>query len=150
MDLKSFGEIIEFAISREEAAIKVYGDMSEQAQSSGLKELLLELQGEEKNHKELLENISDAQIQAFEIKEVPDLKISDYLTDEKPKEDITFQKLLVFAAKKEQEAVDLYSNLEQNADDAELKKLFQFLVQQEKNHKLKLETEYEKRVLADD
>lgn len=149
MDLKSFGEIIEFAISREEAAIRVYGDMSEKAQSSGLKELLIELQDEEKSHKSLLENISDVKIQDFKIKEVPDLKISDYLTEEKPKEEMTFQNLLIFAAKKEQEAVDLYTNLEQNSDDEELKKLFQFLIQQEKNHKLKLEKEYEKHVLED-
>lgn len=150
MDLTNFGDIIGLAISREEAAIKAYGDMSEKAQSPGLRELLRELQDEEKNHKRLLENISETQIQDFEIKEVPDLKISDYLTEEKTKEEMTFQNLLVLAAKKEQEAVDLYSNLEQNADEAELKKLFQFLIQQEKNHKLKLETEYEKHVLTSD
>ena len=63
---------------------------------------------------------------------------------------MTFQDLLIFAAKKEQEAVDLYSNLEENAEDDELKKLFQFLVQQEKAHKLKLEKEYEEHVLEED
>ena len=51
---------------------------------------------------------------------------------------------------KEQDAVELYSTLERNADDEELKKLFQFLIQQEKAHKLKLESEYEKHVLEDD
>jgi rubrerythrin len=63
---------------------------------------------------------------------------------------MTFQDLLIFAAKKEQEAVDLYSNLEENAEDDELKKLFQFLAQQEKAHKLKLEKEYEEHVLEED
>ena len=46
--------------------------------------------------------------------------------------------------------MDLYTHLEQNADDEELKKLFQFLILQEKNHKFKIETEYEKHVLAND
>jgi rubrerythrin len=150
MEMKSFDEIVKFAISREEAAIQAYGDMGERAQFPGLKELLLELQEEEKNHKKLLENISEGQIQDYEIKEVTDLKISDYLTEEPPADDMTFQDLLIIAAKKEQEAVELYSTLERNAGDEELKKLFQFLIQQEKAHKLKLESEYEKHVLEDD
>jgi rubrerythrin len=147
MDLSSFQDILNFAISREKEAIAAYGTMSELTKSPGLKELLLELQEEEKKHKSLLEGITDQKIVLFKIKEVPDLKISDYLTGETPSEDMNFQDLLIFAAKKEKEAVDLYSNLEANAEDAELKKLFQFLIQQEKAHKLKLEKEYDEHVL---
>jgi rubrerythrin len=147
MDLSNFQDILELAISREEEAIATYGKMSELTQSPGLKDLLLELQEEEKKHKSLLEGITDQKILSFVIKEVPDLKISDYLTEEPPTEDMTFQDLLIFAAKKEQEAVELYSNLEENAEDEELKKLFQFLIQQEKTHKLKIEKEYDEHVL---
>jgi rubrerythrin len=147
MDLSNFQDILKFAISREEEAIASYGKMSEKTQSPGLKELLLELQEEEKNHKRLLEGITDSKIESFEIKEITDLKISDYLTEEAPAEKMTFQDLLIFAAKKEQEAVELYSNLEHNAQDEELKKLFQFLIQQEKTHKLKLEREYDDHIL---
>ena len=147
MDLSNFRDILEFAISREQKAIDSYGILSELAKSPGLKELLLELQEEEKKHKSLLEGITDQKIAEFKIKEVPDLKISDYLTEETPSEDMTFQDLLIFAAKKEQEAVELYSNLEENAEDDELIKLFQFLIQQEKIHKLKLEKEYDEHVL---
>jgi len=86
----------------------------------------------------------------LEIKEVTDLKIGDYLTEEPPTDDMTFQDLLIIAAKKEQEAVEIYSTLERNADVEELKRLFQFLIQQEKAHKLKLESEYEKHVLEED
>ncbi len=150
MDPSSFQDILKFAISREEEAIASYGKMSELTQSPGLTELLLELQEEEKKHKSLLEGITDQKIASFEIKEVPDLKISDYLTEENPTEGMTFQDLLIFAAKKEQEAVDLYSNLEENAEDDELKKLFHFFIQQEKAHKLKLEKEYEEHVLEED
>ena len=147
MDLSNFQDILEFAISREQKAIDSYGIMGEIAKSPGMKELLLELREEEKKHKSLLEGITDQKIAGFTIKEVPDLKISDYLTEETPSEEMTFQDLLIFAAKKEQEAVELYSNLEANAEDDELKKLFQFLIQQEKTHKLKLEKEYDEHVL---
>lgn len=147
MDLSNFQDILKFAIFREEEAITSYGKMSELTQSPGLAELLLELQEEEKKHKSLLEGIADQQIASFEIRKVPDLKISDYLTEEAPTEDMSFQDLLIFAAKKEHEAVELYTNLEENAKDDELKKLFQFLIQQEKTHKLKLEKEYDDHVL---
>lgn len=147
MDLSNFDDILKLAISKEEAAISVYGKMSESTKIPGLKQLMLELQEEERNHKKLLEGITDQKIKAFEIKEIPDLKISDYLVEEAPSENMTFQDLLIFAAKKEQEAVDLYTNLESNAEDADLKKLFQFLIQQEKTHKLRLEKEYDEHVL---
>lgn len=147
MNLKNYEEIIKFAISREEAAIETYGDMSEKAKTPGLRELLLELQGEEKNHKKLLEDISQEQITSFKTEEVIDLKISDYLTEEPSSEDMTFQDLLILAAKKEQEAVELYTKLGEGSGSEELKKLFDFLITQEKSHKLKLETEYEKHVL---
>ncbi len=147
MELKSYEDIIKFAITREEAAIDAYGDMSEKAKMPGLRELLLELQNEERNHKKLLEDISPDQIAAFKTEEVIDLKISDYLTEEPPSEDMTFQDLLIIAAKKEQEAVELYTKLKEGSDSEELKKLFDFLVTQEKSHKLKLESEYEKHVL---
>ncbi len=147
MELKSYEDIIKFAISREEAAIDAYGDMSEKAKMPGLQELLLELQNEERNHKKLLEDISPDQIATFKTEDVIDLKISDYLTEEPPSEDMTFQDLLIIAAKKEQEAVELYTKLKEGSDNEELKKLFDFLVIQEKSHKLKLESEYEKHVL---
>ena len=86
-------------------------------------------------------------MKSLEIKEVEDLKISDYLVEEPPSPDMNFQDLLILAAKKEQKAVDLYSDLERKVSKKELKKLFEFLIQQEKSHKLKLEEEYEKHVL---
>lgn len=149
MDLKNYEDIIKFAISREEAAIDAYGDMSEKTKTPGLQELLLELQSEEENHKKLLEDISEEQIASFKSEVVIDLKISDYLTEEPPSDDMTFQDLLILAAKKEQKAVELYTKLGEDSGNEELKKLFDYLITQEKSHKLKLETEYEKHVLED-
>ena len=148
--MNSYDDIIKFAIQREEAAIKAYGEMRETAKAPGLKDLLLELQNEEKNHKKLLQDITEEQIESFPKEEVTDLKISDYLTEEPPSEDMNFQDLLILAAKKEQNAVDLYTKLREDTESNELKELFDFLIIQEKSHKLKLEKEYEKHVLEDD
>jgi rubrerythrin len=145
--MQTFEDFIEFAIKREEEAIKAYGDIAGIAKTPGLKKFLLDLQEEERNHKKLLQDITKEKVESLEIKEVDDLKISDYLVEELPSPDMNFQDLLILAAKKEQKAVDLYSDLERKVSKKELKKLFEFLIQQEKSHKLKLEEEYEKHVL---
>ena len=147
MGAESFEDIIAFAIKKEEEAIDSYGSMAEKAKSPGIKELLLELQEEEKNHKKLLQKITEEKIESLKIKDVTDLKISDYLVEEPPSPDMSFQDLLILAAKKEQRAVELYSDLGNKAEEEELKKLFDFLVMQEKSHKLKLEKEYDTHVL---
>ncbi len=145
--MQTFEDFIEFAIKREEEAIKAYGDIAGIAKTPGLKKLLLDLQEDERNHKKLLQDITEEKAESLEIKEVDDLKISDYLAEEPPSPDMNFQDLLILAAKKEQKAVDLYSDLERKVSKKELKKLFEFLIQQEKAHKLKLEEEYEQHVL---
>lgn len=147
MGFKDFGEVIKFAIENEENAIDAYGSMSEKTQTPGLKELLLELQEEEKNHKKLLLELTSEKIAALKPERVIDLKISDYLVEEPTSPDMNFQDLLIFAAKKEQKAVELYSKLAESSDDPELKKLFEFLIEQEKAHKFKLEVKYEEHVL---
>lgn len=150
MGFKNFEEVIQFAIAREEDAIEGYGNMSRIAESPGLKELLLELQEEERNHKKLLTDLSSEKIAALKPQKVVDLKISDYLVEEPVGPEMNFQDLLIFAAKKEQKAVALYSNLKSSTDDPELQKLFEFMVEQEKEHKYKLEIKYEEHVLEED
>lgn len=147
MEFSSFKDVIEFAIEREEEAYQGYGDMSEKAEAPGIKELLLELQAEEKKHKELLQNITSENINKLDSKKTLDLKISDYLVEEPATPDMTFQDLLIFAAKKEQKAVELYSRMIEEASEEELKKMFKFLVEQEKAHKYKLEVKYEEMIL---
>jgi len=150
MEKQTFEGIVKFAIEREEDAIKAYGSMIEIAETPGLKELLAELQNEERNHKKLLQGLTEEKTESLKVEDVIDLKISDYLVEEPPSAEMNFQDLLILAAKKEQKAVDLYSSLAEKAKEEEIKKLFEFLVMQEKSHKLKLEKEYETRVLEND
>lgn len=150
MALTSTLDILRFAIEREDDAARGYGDLAQGTDDPVLRGLLLELQSEERNHKRLLQNIVDGRAPAFEGAEVPDLKISDYLLEEPLDASSGFQDLLIFAAKKEEHAAELYGRLRDAASDPELRRLLAFLIQQEKAHKLKLEEEYEKRVLTED
>lgn len=148
--MNTFNEAINFAIKREEDAIRGYGNMIEVAKTPGINKLLQELQDEERKHKKLLQELTEGKVESFRPTQVIDLKISDYLEEDTLDAEMDFQTLLIFAAKKEQSAVKLYSDLAEKAESEELRKLFEFLVEQEKSHKLKLETEYEKHVLESD
>ena len=150
MEFNNFADVIKFAIAREEDAVEAYGSMSEKTKSPGLKELLLELQEEEKNHKKLLVELTPQTIASLKPERVIDLKISDYLVEEPVGVEMNFQDLLIFAAKKEQKAVELYTKLKNSTDDADLQKLFDFMAEQEKAHKYKLEVKYEEHVLEED
>lgn len=150
MKLSNFQDVVHFAIKREEDAILGYGSMIDAAKTRGVKELLKELQDEERKHRKLLQDLAEGSIKSYKPTKVLDLKISDYLEEEPLDADMDFQDLLIFAAKKEQRAVDLYSHLGEKAETDELKKFFEFLIEQEKSHKLKLEIEYEKQALKED
>jgi rubrerythrin len=137
-------------VKREEEAARAYADLQARTRSQSLKKLLAELENDEKHHKELLVGLTGVLPASLTIQPVPDLKISDYLVAEPAHPDMTFQDLLILAAKKEQKAVDLYTGLRGLVSDAAHKKLFEFLMMQEKSHKLRLETEYDKHVMTED
>jgi rubrerythrin len=148
MVLTSILDILRFAVEREEDAIRAYGDLAQSAVDPVVRTLLLELQVEEKNHKRLLLNVIEGKAEALEIPKVEDLMLSDYLIAEPL--DSNIQEYLIFAAKKEALAAELYTRQRDATSDPELRRLFAFLIQQEMAHKLKLETEYEKQVLQED
>jgi rubrerythrin len=150
MTFASTAEILRFAIEREEEAALSYGDLARDAADPIVKGLLLEFQSEEKNHKRLLENISDGKAVTFTDREIPDLKISDSLIEEPIGPDSGFQNLLIHAARKEEKAIELYTGLRDAVSDPEFRRLLAFLIQQEKGHKLRLEQEYERQILQED
>jgi rubrerythrin len=147
---ESVSDIITFAIDREIEAAESYGRMAGMAKTPGLRDLLLELKGEEENHRRLLEEMNIAGLEKAAAPPLPDLGLSDALPDEPPDPGMTFQDLLIFAARKEKKAMDLYEGLARSPEASGHRKLFEFLAGQERAHKLKLETEYEKHVLSED
>ena len=148
--LESLGDVLAFAIRREVEAAQGYAEMAKRATTPGLRTLLLELEGQEKEHRRLLENVAAAGLPASPEPLAPDMGLSDALDDVPLDPDMTFQDLLIFAARKEKRAEDLYAGLARRPELAPHRRLFEFLAGQERTHKLKLETEYENRVLTED
>jgi len=146
---QSVADIIAFAIEREKEAADGYGRMAGLAQTPGLREFLLFLQGEEETHRRLLEGLTEDEIGKLAPAYVPDLRIIDYLVEERITDDMSLQELLIFAAQKEKKAIELYDTLARMAEASGHHRVFEFLSGQERVHKLKIEAEYEKYVLQE-
>ncbi|MBN2199627.1 MAG: ferritin family protein [Candidatus Aminicenantes bacterium] len=144
---KNIGEILAFAVEREEEAAHGYEDMMSRAKNDSLRLLLADLKAEEENHKRLLLDLSSSPAADLAAVKVPDLRISDFLVEAPVNAETSLQDLLIFAAKKEQKAVELYERLRAAASTDDQRRLFEFLISQERQHKLRLETEYENRIL---
>jgi len=145
----SLAAVLEFAIQREIEAAESYGRLAGRSRQAAARSLLLDLQKEEKKHEEILRNLAAGRLVPLFHQEVLDLKISDYVLEEPVDADSGFQDLLILAAKKEAKAAALYTDLRSRVDDPEYRRLFDFLIQEEREHKLRLEKEYEQHVLEE-
>ncbi|MGB7296604.1 MAG: ferritin family protein [Candidatus Aminicenantales bacterium] len=150
MKFGNLKDVMTFAIQREEEAARTYRKLRTIAKEEPARRLLADLEEEEKNHKKILQRLTRVRVEATASKTVKDLMISDYLVEEPLAPDMNFQDLLIFAAKKEKKAADLYLDLAKRSTIKDHRALFEFLAKQEKVHKLRLELEYEKHVLWED
>ena len=145
MNFKSFEELIQFAIEKENEAVDFYENASAQESYSGGKEAFLGFAKEEKKHKALLEGFlkGDKNLGDYRFKWVPDMKRSDYMVDLKYKKGMAYPEMLRLAMKREEKALQLYNDLASKSEKSDLVKVFKMLSQEEATHKLKLETIYD-------
>ena len=142
-------DVVALAIEREIAAAAGYARIAAQAETPGLRELAEELRGQEIEHRRLLEELPAGTPSGLVAAAVPDLRLVDALADEPLRAGMSIQDLLIFAAKKEAQAIALYDGLARSAGPSEPGRLFLFLAGQERQHKLRIEAEYEKLILQE-
>jgi rubrerythrin len=145
MNFGSIDEVLNFAIDKEKEAVAFYNDLSKKESIASLKETFKELAQEEARHVKLLTGIrmNQSVINSYEIKQVADLKISDYLVEKEYVEGMLMEDILTLAMKREEMAVKLYRDLAQKSAHQESVKLFNLLVQEESQHKLMFEKMYD-------
>lgn len=145
MNFGSVDEILNFAIDREKEAVEFYSSLAKEATRASLKKTFEDFAQEEEKHVSLLSDISGnkEKIDAYEFKPVTDLKISDYMVEIEYKPGMSMPDILKIAMKREEKAVKLYSTMAEQSDNAEVKKVFEILVQEESKHKLGLESMYD-------
>lgn len=147
MELTNFKDAITFAIRKEAEAYNLYTTYDQLIKTPGLKKMFQELAQQEKLHREILENIDKKDVSAYVLKNIPDLKIGDFVNEEEFSPDMDYASALRLAIKREENSLKLYHHLAGGTGDPELIKLFSSLAQEESKHKLRLETEYDESVL---
>ena len=150
MDKTSVDDILDFAILGEQSAARFYTDLAAKMDNQAMREVFEEFARQEEAHKAKLEKVRREGMTVFgPSKDVPDLKIADYLVDVEPKPDMTYLDAIIIAMKREKAAFRLYTDLAARVPNEDCRNLFQSLAQEEANHKLRFELEYDEHVMQE-
>lgn len=142
MDFNTIDEILDFAIGREIEAIQLYKDLAVKVDKPEMRKVLIGFIREEQEHKIKLEDVKAGGI-VLSDEEVGSLDIADDIEGGEVRPDMSYADILVFAMKKENVSVQLYTDLAKVVQDEELKDMFMWLAQEEAEHKLRFEMEYD-------
>lgn len=142
MTPEEYRNIISDAINNEVEAYTFYQTISEKVKDANLKKLFGELAGEEKEHREYLQKLLSRDITSLGFSTTKDYKVGDSIPTPPLTPDMKPVDGLVVAIKKELAAMQMYTQLANASDDAEVKKLFTELAAMERGHKARLEDIY--------
>jgi rubrerythrin len=142
-------DLLGFAIEKEAQAADFYMDLASRVTRPNMRLAFQELAREERTHKLKLERIRENGTLSPEPRAVPDLRISDYITDVEPSLDMDYQQVLIVAMRREKASFRLYSDLAASTPDGQVRQALLALAQEEAKHKLRLEIEYDEYVLAE-
>ena len=148
-NFKSVDGVLDFAIKREEEAFGFYTDLAGKMNRPDMKTLFRQFAEEEKGHKAKLQGVKQGKQLLPAERQVLDLQMSDYLVANEPTEEITYQKALILAMKKEKVSFKLYTDLAARAPSDDLRNTFSNLAQEEAKHKLRFEVEYDNEVMEE-
>jgi rubrerythrin len=147
--MNTVDEILDYAIGQEQQAADFYADMAQRAEKGGMKDIFLEFSREEERHRDKLLEVKKGDEELHANQAVVDLKVSDYMVDVEPDEQISYQDALIIAMHRERAAFRLYSDMAEKVSDESLREVFIGLAKEEAKHKLFFESEYDERVLRD-
>jgi len=150
INFNSIDDVLNFAIAEEQAAIDLYTLLAEKAVNPAVRKTFEDFIQEETRHRDKLTQMKEGKKFTLQPSEVQEMKISDYTLAIKPSPDMTYADALLYAMNKEKAAFKLYTHLAARTKAPELKKIFLLLAQEESNHKLHFEIEYDDHVLNED
>ena len=138
-------EVLDTAIYKEIASQAFYIAGQGKTQDLSARALMKELAEEELKHSQWLKDLKEKGMgkRGWHPEKVPNLMISEYLTSGGMLEGAGLQDVLVFAMKREQQAIEFYSKMTGVMRDKRAKRLCERLVHEELKHKLRLETFYD-------
>ncbi|MDD4205741.1 MAG: ferritin family protein, partial [Candidatus Delongbacteria bacterium] len=136
MKKDDFNAIIDFAVDREKEAVEFYQELQTKTKFAEMKDTLKDLEMMERGHINTLETIRKQGIEKVEVKEVADLKISDYMADIEPAPEMDYENILIVAMKREQKSKELYEDLAGRFKGEEIEKTLLKIASEEAEHKL--------------
>jgi rubrerythrin len=142
VDQKTYQQILDDAIQGEIEAYQFYLEIAKKTQNSFLEELFLSFSEEEKKHRQLLENLRDNPSKTINFAKVPDYHVAETLEEPSLTLDMKPVDAIALAMKKEQAAMQHYSQLADACTDPDQKKVFSELAIMEREHKNKMETAF--------
>ena len=149
MKFVTLDDVVKFAIEREDTAYKLYKRAAELSTSISSKKMFEELAEEEATHKDVFVKIDEDKAENHKLCTLPESSIAKYLADVPFRADLTYNEILAFALKTEENAYQLYKAAAGMTEDPRLQKVLMNFADVELGHRRKIETIYEERVLTD-
>ena len=141
-EFRTVSEVLDFAIANEGEAHRFYSELAQWAERAEAAKLFEELAVDELQHRIRLDAIKAGEV-SITLEEVGNLGIADSLEKTEPKANLTYAQALVVAMQREMNAFRLYTRLALAAREPDVKDIFSKLAQEEAQHKLQLEIEYD-------
>jgi len=142
MNLEKFKNILKFAIENEMEAQKFYEDAAGKLEDQNLKDIFIELAGEEKSHRETLKQIYMSNSIKHYFEASRDYKVSETVKKPEVSANMKPADAIALAMKNEEEAMRQYNEMADGCQDPETKKILLKLAAMEQNHKFKLENAF--------
>jgi rubrerythrin len=136
-------DVLDFAIAREQESYHLYVDLARLAKRPEVRQMIGRLATDELRHGVHLQAIKAGDAAFAPDDEVGSLEIEENLDERSPHPGMSYADLLVFAMKKEKAAFRLYANLASIATGESVRGVLAKLAQEEAEHKLRLELEYD-------
>ena len=142
MDKKTYRQILDDAIQGENEAHQFYLAIAKKTHDNFLEELFLSLSEEEKKHRHILEKFRDNPSKTISFTKVPDYHVAETIEEPALTLDMKPVDAIALAMKKEQAAMQHYSQLADACTDPDQKKVFSELAAMERKHKNKMEAAF--------
>jgi len=148
-EFETFADALDFGIEEKTTVCDFYRGMAQTTALPSTKKAFQMIAEEKFKQKEHLLWVKRDWYLKYVPENVPSLKIADYVTAEVlPREDMDTREVFIFAIRVERDALRLYTDLADNARNAETQGVFLALGQEQARFLLKLETEYERYFFA--
>lgn len=139
MKRDEFKSIIDFAIEGEIEAYEFYRDAAEKIENKQLQDIFRDLAKEEMEHRKFLQDFLVSGAEEINLDAGKDYKIAETIDKPKLSTEMNFSDAIALAIKREEEAMEMYSNLAKACLDKEERNLFLGLEEMERKHKTRLE-----------